>query len=57
MKRKEDRPMSKHTVFLFTEDMDKLKVLHGKIGASKIIRLLVSKHLKRVEERVMARRQ
>ena len=51
MKRKEDRPLSKHTIFLYADAMNRLKAIHGsRIGASRVVRLLVDKHLRRVDE-------
>ena len=55
MKPKDDRPLQKHTIFLFEDAMNKLKMYHGRIGASRVVRILVDKHIKRVEEKLNAR--
>jgi len=57
MKRSEDYEMEKVTLNLRKGDVDKLRVLHGRLGASKVIRELVIGHIKRVEETVAQRTQ
>jgi len=50
MKRKEDRPISKHTLNLYTGQLDKLQELHPRLGAAKVIRELVDAHIRSVAE-------
>jgi hypothetical protein len=50
MKRKEDRPISKHTLNLFVGQLDKLQELHPRLGAAKVIRTLIEDHIRRNEE-------
>lgn len=50
MRRKESRPIQKVSLNLFTDDMAKLRALHPRLGAGKVIRELVAAHIKRVEE-------
>lgn len=50
MKRKEDRPISKHTLNLYTGQLDKLQELHPRLGAAKVIRTLVDDHIRSVDE-------
>jgi hypothetical protein len=52
MKRTENYEMEKVTLNLRKGDVDRLRILHGRLGASKVIRELVMGHLKRVEETV-----
>jgi hypothetical protein len=52
MRRKEDYPIEKVTLNLRHGDFERLRVLHGRIGAGKVVRELVIKHLKRVDEHV-----
>ena len=49
-KRKEDYPLEKVTLNLREGDWDWLKAMHGRLGASKVIRELVIGHRKRSEE-------
>ena len=55
MRRREDLPMSKHSLNLFEGDFGKLRDLHGRLGAGKVIRLLVRGHISRAEERAAQR--
>lgn len=55
MRRKEDYELEKVTLNLRKGDFDRLRDLHGRVGASKTIRNLVIGHLKRVDERVAQR--
>jgi site-specific recombinase XerC len=50
MKRKEDRPISKHTLNLYAGQLDKLQELHPRLGAAKVIRTLVDDHIRSVAE-------
>lgn len=51
MKRREDKPTSKHTLNLYAGDYDKLMGLYPpRIGAAKIIRDLVHAHIRKIEE-------
>lgn len=50
MKRKEDRPISKHTLNLYSGQLDKLQELHPRLGAAKVIRTLVDDHIRSVGE-------
>jgi hypothetical protein len=52
MRRKEDYPLQKVTLNLRDGDFEYLRDLHGKVGAGKIIRNLVIKHIKTVQEKV-----
>ena len=50
MKRKETAPLSKHTLNLYEGQLDKLQELHPRLGAAKVIRMLIKKHLDDVTE-------
>ena len=52
MKRKENYPLQKVTLNLREGDFERLRVLHGRLGAGKVIRELVMGHLARVDEQV-----
>lgn len=52
MRRKEDYDLQKVTLNLRAGDFEYLRQLHGRWGASKVIRELVIGHIKRVEESV-----
>lgn len=52
MRRKEDYELEKVTLNLRRGDFERLRGLHGRLGASKVIRELVVGHIKRVEETV-----
>lgn len=51
MKRKEDRPITKHTLNLYAGQLDKLQELHPRLGAAKVIRTLIEDHIRSVAER------
>lgn len=46
----EDEDLSKHTLFLFEGDYDKLKTLFPERGAAYVVRRLVRSFIERVEE-------
>lgn len=51
MRRREDRPISKHTLNLYAGDYVKLQSLYSsRVGAAKIIRDLVHYHIRKIEE-------
>lgn len=52
MRRKEDYPLEKVTLNLRKGDFAKLQVMHGRLGAGKVIRELTIGHIKRVEDKV-----
>ena len=52
MKRKEPYPLEKVTLNLRKGDFERLRVLHGRLGAGKVIREIVMAHLSRVDEHV-----
>lgn len=52
MRRKEAFDLEKVTLNLRRGDFERLRGLHGRLGASKVIRELVMGHIKRVEETV-----
>jgi hypothetical protein len=52
VKRKEDQPLTKHTLNLYEGQLDKLQELHPRLGAAKVIRMLIKKHLDDVQEGV-----
>lgn len=54
-RRKENLELQKHTLNLFAGDFDRLSILYGSLGASKVIRLLVHKHIKKIEENASRR--
>lgn len=48
----EKEPMTKHTLFLYKGDMDKLQSLSPELGASIVIRRLVRRHIERLEAKL-----
>jgi hypothetical protein len=52
MRRKEAYPLEKVTLNLREGDFDRLQILHGRLGAGKVIRELVIRHIKRVDNHV-----
>jgi hypothetical protein len=51
MKRREDRPIRKHTLNLYAGDYEKLQALYSsRIGAAKIIRDIIHAHIRLIEE-------
>ena len=55
MKRKSDRPLSKHTLNLFKGQMEWLQDNHGRLGAALVIRTLVEDHIRQTVEGVAQR--
>ena len=55
MKRKSDRPLSKHTLNLFEGQMEWLQDNHGRLGAAAVIRELIAIHIRQVQEGVAQR--
>jgi hypothetical protein len=52
MKRREDRPITKHTMNLYAGDYARLQALYPtRIGAAKIVRDIIHAHIRRVEEK------
>lgn len=49
MKRKETKPLSKHTLNLFEGQTEKLQELHPRLGAAYVIRKLIDKHIAEAE--------
>lgn len=49
MKRKETRPLQKVTLNLYHGDFEKLQEQNPRIGAAKVVRELVSAHVRTVE--------
>jgi hypothetical protein len=45
MKRRESRPITKHTLNLFAGQLDKLQELHPRLGAARVVRQLVENHI------------
>ena len=51
MRRREDRPIAKHTLNLYAGDYAKLQALYStRVGAAKIIRDIVHAHIRKIEE-------
>jgi hypothetical protein len=55
-RRREQTPISKHTLNLYRGDFEKLADLYPRNGAGKIIRDLVRRHLRHVEQQILDRR-
>jgi hypothetical protein len=55
-RRRETTPISKHTLNLYRGDFEKLADLYPRNGAGKIIRDLVRRHIRRVEQEILDRR-
>ncbi len=51
MRRKEDLPLQKVTLVLYDGDFARLRDLHPRLGASKVVRMLVRKHIQEIEYR------
>lgn len=49
MKRKSEKPLSKHTLNLFEGQADKLQELHPRLGAAYVIRKLIDRHIAECE--------
>ncbi len=45
MKRKADKPLTKHTLNLYEGQVEKLQTLHPRLGSAAVIRLLIDKHI------------
>ncbi len=50
MKRREDKPISKHTLNLYKGQLDMLQELHPRLGAAKVIRTLIQDHIRKHQE-------
>lgn len=50
MKRHEDLPLSKHTLNLYRGEYGRLQEAYPRIGAGKIIRTLVHRHLRELDQ-------
>lgn len=51
MRKREERPLSKHTLNLYLGDYNKLQALYStRVGAAKIIREIVHAHIRKIEE-------
>lgn len=50
MKRKSDKPLSKHTLNLFAGQMEWLQDNHGRLGAAAVIRELIGAHIRQTQE-------
>lgn len=51
MRRREDKPITKHTLNLYAGDYTRLQELYSsRIGAAKIIRDIIRAHIRKVEE-------
>ncbi len=51
MRRKEDFPLEKVTLALYNGDFARLRDLHPRLGASKVVRTLVRKHIREIEDK------
>jgi len=50
MKRKEEKPLTKHTLNLYQGQAEKLQELHPRLGAAYVIRKLVDRHIAEAEK-------
>lgn len=50
MKRKESKPLTKHTLNLYEGQAEKLQTLHPRLGAAYVIRKLIDKHIEEAEK-------
>jgi hypothetical protein len=55
MKRREDFPLMKVTLNLYDGDFQQLQSLYPRLGASKVIRVLVHSHLKEIHSKAVNR--
>jgi len=55
MKRREDFPLMKVTLNLYDGDFQRLQSLYPRLGASKVIRVLVHSHLKDINDKAVSR--
>lgn len=53
--RREEIPLQKVTLSLYRGDFDRLRDFKPKLGASKVVRLLVRKYIRDVEKRIEQR--
>jgi len=49
VKRKEEKPLSKHTLNLYAGQAERLQTLHPRLGAAYVIRKLIDKHIAEAE--------
>lgn len=49
MKRKESKPLTKHTLNLYEGQAEKLQELHPRLGAAFVIRKLIDRHIAEAE--------
>ncbi len=54
MRRKEDFPLQKVTLVLYDGDFARLRDLHPRLGASKVVRMLVRKYIREIENKATA---
>ena len=52
MKRKEDFPIERHSLNLFTGDFARLQEIAGRMGAGKVVRALVRGYIEKMEKLV-----
>jgi hypothetical protein len=51
MRKREDKPIVKHTLNLYAGDYAKLQALYSsRVGAAKIIRDIIHAHIRKIEE-------
>ena len=51
MRRREVRPITKHTLNLYVGDYNKLQTLYSsRVGAAKVIRDIIHAHIRKIEE-------
>lgn len=51
MRRREIRPITKHTLNLYVGDYTKLQILYSsRVGAAKVIRDIIHAHIRKIEE-------
>lgn len=50
MKRKSDKPLTKHTLNLYEGQVEKLQSLHPRLGSAHVIRVLIDKHIAEAEK-------
>lgn len=56
MRRREDRPLRKHTLNLYDGDYPKLQSLYPtRLGAAKVIRDIIHAHIRMIEENAAQR--
>lgn len=52
MPRKNQRPKSKHTMNFYEGQFERLQELYPELGAAKVVRDLVDKHIRGIEEKL-----